>query len=105
MAGLSRKLGETLPSFGDHPHQPSNFKFPLREFGRKTIVKRAFQSTWFKRWNWLHYDESQDVAFCFPCLKAFKEKKLTGANPDKAFISNGFANWKVYQLELFRPYS
>ena len=94
MAGLSRKPGETLPSFGDHPHQPSNFKFPLREFGRKTIVKRAFQSMWFKRWNWLHYDESQDVAFCFPCLKAFKEKKLTGANPDKAFISNGFANWK-----------
>ena len=59
------------------------------------------ENTWFKRWNWLHYDESQDVAFCFPCLKAFKEKKLTGANPDKAFISNGFANWKVCQLELF----
>ena len=68
MAGLSRKPGQTLPSFGDHPHQSSNFKFPLREFGRKTIVKRAFQSTWVKRWNWLHYDESQDVAFCFPCL-------------------------------------
>ena len=50
---------------------------------------------WFKQWNWIHYDENQDVAFCFPCLKAFKEeKKLTKANPDKAFISNGFANWK-----------
>ena len=94
MADLSRKPGGTLPSFGDHPHQPSNFKFPLREFGRKTIVNRAFQSAWFKRWNWLHYDESQDVVFCLPCLKAFKEKKLTGGNPDKAFISNGFANWK-----------
>ena len=47
MAGLLRKPGETLPSFGDHPHQPSNFKFPLREFDRKTIGKGAFQSTWF----------------------------------------------------------
>ena len=43
---------------------------------------------WFKQW------ESQDVTFCFPCLKAFKEKKVIGANPDKAFISNRFANWK-----------
>ena len=49
---------------------------------------------WFKRLNWLHYDESQDASFCFPCLKALKEKKLTRANPDKALISNGFANWK-----------
>ena len=35
------------------------------EFGQKSIVKRAFQSPWFKRWNWLHYGKSQDVVFCF----------------------------------------
>ena len=66
MVGLSRKPGETLPSFDDHPHQPSNFKFPLREFakngkkrsGYARLVKRAFQSMWFKRWNGLHYDKS-----------------------------------------------
>ena len=94
MADLSRKPSGTLPSFGDHTHQPSKFKFPLsREFGQKTIVNRAFSSAWF---NWLHYDKSQDIMFCFPCLKAFKEKKLTGGNPDKAFISMGLPTVRMH---------
>ena len=34
---------------GDAPHQPSNFCFPKRSFGKKSIVKRSFQPGWFKR--------------------------------------------------------
>ena len=95
-ATSSWKLDETLllRSVDGQPHQPSMFKFPQSEFGCKTNVKRAFQATWFTKWRWLHYDENKDVAFCHLCLKANKEKKLTVANADKAFITNGFCNWK-----------
>lgn len=84
----------------DQPNQPLNFKFPQREFGCKTKVKRSFQATWFKRWRWLHYDESNDLAFCYLCTKAYKEKKLTVGNVDKAFILNGFFNWKDACVKL-----
>ena len=83
----SRKPDDTLLLVADQPNQPSNLKFPKREFGCKTKVKRSFQATWFKRWRWLHYDESNDVAFCYWCIKAYKEKKLTVSNADKAFIT------------------
>ena len=83
----SRKPDDTLLLVADQPNQPSNLKFPKREFGCKMKVKRSFQTTWFKRWRWLHYDESNDVAFCYWCIKAYKEKKLTVSNADKAFIT------------------
>ena len=34
----------TTPEIGDSPHQPIFFNFPKREFGKKVIVKRSFQS-------------------------------------------------------------
>ena len=54
----------TTPSIGDHPHQPSDFNFPRREFGQQSKVKPSFKVAWFKQWNWLHYDEEKDAAFC-----------------------------------------
>lgn len=27
-------------------------------------------------WQWLHYDSSQDVAFCYPCVTAIKSAKM-----------------------------
>lgn len=76
-------------------NQPRHFKFPQREFGDTVIVKRSFQPSWFDRWAWLHYDEGRDLAFCFLCMQAAKEKKLQWAfNADDAFISRGFSNWK-----------
>ena len=41
-----------LPSV---PHQPKSFYFPKRSFGKKVIVKRSFQASWFDRWSWLHF--------------------------------------------------
>jgi hypothetical protein len=77
------------------PHQPRNFKFPQRNFGQKTVVKRSFQSSWFNKWTWLHYVEDKDLALCFACYKAKVENKLNWAsNADEAFISKGFSNWK-----------
>ena len=63
-----------LPSV---PHQPKSFDFPKRSFGKKVIVKRSFQASWFDRWSWLHYIESNDVALCLNCAQAKQQKKLT----------------------------
>ena len=41
-----------LPSV---PHQPKSFDFPKRSFGKKVIVKRSFQASWFDRLSWLHF--------------------------------------------------
>ena len=77
-------------------HQPNSFDFPKRSFGKKVIVKRIFQASWFDRWSWLHYSiESNDVALCLNCAQAKQQKKLTlSSNADDAFISKGFSNWK-----------
>ena len=34
---------ESLPNVGEKPNQSKRFLLPKREYGRKTIVKRAFQ--------------------------------------------------------------
>ena len=84
------------PAIGDVPHQPVK-KFPATAYGTK---KRAFQSGWFKKWTWLHYDEVKDNAFCFVCIKALKEYNLTNASVEKAFISTGFRNWKKATIKF-----
>ena len=94
---LSKYFNRELstPDIGDQPHQPLSIKFPHREFGKKNVVKRSFQPQWFNRWTWLHYVEDQDAAFCFVCVKAYKEKKLVSiSNMETTYISTGYTNWK-----------
>uniref|UniRef100_H3AN58 TTF-type domain-containing protein n=1 Tax=Latimeria chalumnae TaxID=7897 RepID=H3AN58_LATCH len=43
---------------------------------------------------WLHYDETNDIDFCFICIRAYKEHKLSSAFVEKSFISVGCKNWK-----------
>ncbi len=77
------------------PHQPAaTFTFPKINFGKKQDVKRSFQQSWFVRWSWLHYSETDDAAFCFICIKADKAGKLRSGTKDQAFIRRGFTNWK-----------
>lgn len=92
----------STPDIAEKPHQPMNFTFPKREFGKKIVKKSSFQSSWFKRYTWLHYDEERDVAFCHTCVKAYKEKKIvwSSGNVDPAFISTGFCNWKDASVKL-----
>ena len=79
---------------GDAPHQPLQFRFPKRLFGKTKPVKRAFQSNWFKQWTWIHYNEEKDLAICFLCAKALREKKLFAPNAEESFTTKGFSNWK-----------
>ncbi len=57
-------------------NQPHDFSFPKRQFGKSKIVYRAFQSQWFNKWKWLHYDEANDAAFCYLCMSAVKKHKI-----------------------------
>lgn len=77
------------------PHQPKSFQFPKRSFGKKSVVRRSFQPSWFEKWHWLHYLENQDSVLCFNCSQASEQKKLQwSSSADLAFISKGFSNWK-----------
>ena len=92
----SRKGGKLSTSeIGYKPHQPSNFHFPQREYGKISVVKRSFQHNWFQRWPWLHYDEEQDLAFCFTCIVTYKNNHLHSIpSLERTFVSTGFSNWK-----------
>ncbi|XP_065903857.1 zinc finger MYM-type protein 1-like [Dysidea avara] len=81
-------------NFPSAPHQPARLSFPKRSFGKKAVALRAFQASWFSMWKWIHYDETNDRAYCFYCVKGFKEGKLKAPNADPAFVSKGFCNWK-----------
>ena len=79
----------------DEAHQPRSFNFPKKSFGKTKPVKRSFQPSWFDKWPWLHYNESDDSVLCFTCAQANAQKKLQwSTNADTAFISKGFSNWK-----------
>ena len=70
----------------DLPNQPTKCLFLKQSFG-KNVVWCLFQSTWFQKWVWLHYDEIHDKVYCYTCARGFKEKKVKGSSADAAFVS------------------
>ena len=42
----------------------------------------------------MHYDETNDLAFCHVCMIAYKDGHLNSNTLNKAFLINGFSNWK-----------
>ncbi|KAJ8040279.1 Zinc finger MYM-type protein 1 [Holothuria leucospilota] len=89
------------PGVPPGPHQPSEFSFPARTYGKQT---RAFQTHWFRSFPWLHYLETNDSVLCHTCITADRQKKLINAkSSEKAFLVEGFCNWKK-ALEKFRDH-
>ena len=77
------------------PYQPLNISFPPRTFGKKNPVQRSFQASWYKKWEWLNYDVSQDCVLCFICCKAVKDGKVSVTKlAESSFLVDGFTNWK-----------
>ena len=74
----SSTVPESTTLLPTEPHQPQTFPFPKREFGKKSIVKRSFQPSWFLRWHWIHYMETTDSAICIICAKAVKKRSFSG---------------------------
>ena len=77
-----------------HYTRPSSVSFPKHSFGKKRVVENAFKAVWFNKWNWLHYNEAADAAFCHVCATASQHGKLKAALKDLAVIQRGFSNWK-----------
>ena len=92
----SSSSSSLLPEIQDIPNQPDWFDFHKRSFGKTKVVKRAYQASWFKRFQWLHYSTTDDLAYCFTCVEAVKTGKLknTGHVKESAFVYGGFCNWK-----------
>ena len=80
-----------VPAVPEEPYQPLNYSFPRREFGQKTTAARSFQSSWFIKWKWLHYDAIRDLVFCHMCVTGVNSSKLklTGNAKESAFIYGG----------------
>ncbi len=70
---------------------------------KQTLSDRtlSFQTQWYSKFKWLHFDPNVDGVLCFYCSKAFKTQVSSLAkNTEPAFVSTGFKNWKK-ALERF----
>ena len=96
------KKQKSLQEIGEKPNQP-NIQF------KKSLISgkmRNFQYKWFIEFPWLHYNESEDKAYCFLCTKCIKQN-LSQKMFSKAqsFTYDGFNYWnkgperfKMHQL-------
>ncbi|KAI6648256.1 Zinc finger MYM-type protein 1 [Oopsacas minuta] len=71
----------------DGPAQPLT-PFPAKSDCNKRKTNR-FQASWYSKHPWITNSESQDKAFCFPCIH-FSITKL-----QDRFTKKGFHNWQV----------
>ena len=56
----ARTLSEEGLDLPDNPSQLRDINYPKWMFGKSKPVYRFFQSNWFSKWQWLHYDAAQD---------------------------------------------
>ena len=78
----------------DTPNQPRPASFPKVSFGKGSKARyRSFQSSWFDKWPWLHWNESLESVLCHVCMQAVKAGTLRAKTCDQAFIGRGFKNW------------
>lgn len=92
---MSQSTSSDIRDLPDHSFQPVSFTFPLRSFGKATVVQRNFQLSWFHHWKRIHYDATMDTTFCFSCCKAAKQGKIKSTGfAEGSFTNKGFTNWK-----------
>ena len=51
-------------------NQPRNYSYRKRKFGKD---ERSFLTSWYEKWNWLHYDEAEDSVYCIICTNAYHQ--------------------------------
>ena len=56
---------QMLESLGECPNQPMLTSYPKRKSGKKSPVFCSFQSSWYKRWPWVHYDQCCILVYLF----------------------------------------
>ena len=81
----------------DDPVQPHLEVFPSRIFVKDKNgkeIKRSFNSSWYQKFKWIHYDSSRDAVFCFTCMKAVHGNMLSSTKAEETFTRIGYNNWK-----------
>ena len=72
-----------IPDLPDSLNQPISYSFPLKLFGKKTIMEHSFQAVWFKlKDGYIMVSKMNNKVYCFYCAKGFKEKKLKSPNAE-----------------------
>ena len=66
-------------------NQPGGHSFPKRTFGKTSKKKCCFQSSWFDKFSWLHYDQKSDKAFCLLCIEAHQQGTISSSKFDKTY--------------------
>ena len=57
----------------DASNQPKNYSYPKRKFGKD---ERSFFPSWYEKWNWIHYDETEDSVYCIICTNAYHDNMI-----------------------------
>ena len=87
-SSLTEIMTQKFADIPERPHQPLNFPYPKRSFGKKSVVQRSFGPSWFSQWPFLHYEKSQDLVFCHTCVMGFKLRRMRTNSADPAFVSS-----------------
>lgn len=58
------------------------------------LKEDIFKKNGTDQYNWLHYDEKLDAAFCHICMQAKESKILNTPWKDDTFVTKGFRKWK-----------
>ena len=94
MALSKKRKFSGVPDVEEAPYQPKDYKFPKRSFGKNAQTTRSFQPTWFIDHPWIHYDETNDSAFCHVCIQAYHRGCLSSKTAEPRFLFEGYTNWK-----------
>ena len=88
---------ENASIFHGEINQPRDIQFPQTK-------GKSFQENWFDLYDWLHYDEEKDAAFCHVCMQAMESEILVTPWKDDAFVTKGFRSWKkALYIEKNKP--
>jgi hypothetical protein len=72
------------------PMQPNLSSFRRTLFGSQ---RRAFCSSWYKKYTWIEYSEFKDAAYCFYRF-LFKQPERAEYFGFDVFTKDGFKDWK-----------
>ena len=60
------------------------FRFPPRTFGKQSPVQCSFQSSWFRKWQWLYCNVAQDASFLVDSYTNWKDATIKFAKHESS---------------------
>ena len=83
------------------PYQPPAVSIPSQYAGKGKSNCLKFQTSWYDKFPWIHFDEQLKAVLCFICLKAESlHINELARKREMTFVTIGFTNWKK-ALEKF----